>query len=221
MDSTSPLTASNSLPLPPMPMRGTRDAAPSADDFTALLSQEGLKAPRSPAEAQITAAQIASKAGVNARAKREPVLAGMQHPVSNAAAANETPALPGQPGRFMPLRGGPAGARAFTTPAQQSSPSNSLAGMRAVRKFAPGPVINPSLAQAVPAVARTLPDAIAMHTNTSAPAISAAKAAEAYNYGLQTAKPAQSSAPAEPPAWFGDAMQNGLEKYDAMKAAPQ
>ena len=80
METTSAASAA-SIPLPPLPARGTRAPLPRGDDFKSLLATQGIAAPESgkpsDAEARIMAAQIASKANVNAGVKREPVLAGI------------------------------------------------------------------------------------------------------------------------------------------------
>lgn len=206
MDTTSPLLGANSFPLPPLPMRGTRDGAVKQEDFKALLAQEGLDAPKNAAEATVTAAQIAAKAHVNLRATRTPQLSG------KPPAAPAVPAP--QAGRFMPLREGPAAARAFVDPAGQGAVSNSLAGLRAGHKFAPGPVGRTSLSQAVPAVARTTNDAKA---SGKIDRMTAAKAAEAYAFGKEAAKAAP--APGQiVPDWFTGAMGNGLDKLEALRA---
>ena len=211
MDTTTPLLGApllgtNSFPLPPLPLRGTRDGAVSPEDFKALLAQEGLDAPNSAAETAITAAQIAAKAHVNLRAQREPVIPRIER---------DAPAAPAPtPGRFMPLREGPAAARAFVTPPGQSAIANSLSGLRSAHKFAPGSVRKTHLAQSVPAVARTVADAKASGLTER---MAAKKVAEAYAFG--TATPNAAAAPVQdPPEWFADAMQNGLEKLEAMKA---
>lgn len=201
MDNTSPLTASSSIPLPPMPQRGTRDAAPSSQDFRAMLEMEGVRAPKTAAEAQITAAQIASKANVNAGVKRDHVWTGMD---------TTTPAAPPVASdRFMPLRQGPGAARTFSSSPNGSA--NTVEALRATTKFAPGPVVNPNLKQAVPAVAET----IKRTAGKAEPIEAAPKAVEAYTYGLRAAS---ENKPGDVPPWFDGAVQNALDKYDAMKA---
>ncbi len=202
MDNTSPLTASSSIPLPPMPQRGTRDPAPSSGDFRAMLEMEGVRPPKTAAEAQITAAQIASKANVNAGVKRDHVWTGMD---TTAPAA---PAVASD--RFMPLRQGPGAARTFSS--SPSGSANTVEALRATTKFAPGPVVNPNLKQAVPAVAETI-----KRTAGNAEPVKAAapKAVEAYAFGLRAAS---ENKPSDVPPWFDGAVQNALDKYDAMKA---
>ncbi len=209
MDSTSPLTASNSLPLPPMPMRGTRDPAPNSEDFRAMLEMEGVKPPKSAAEAQITAAQIASKANVNAGVKRDPVLSGMQPHTPTPVATT--------PGKFFDLRQGPGAAKAYS-----GAPiANTVAALRATSKFAPGSVRDPSLSQSVPAVAESikripLPDEVSEDGNDIAATMTVPKAVEAYSYGLRATTDTKNN---KVPAWFDDAVESNLEKLQALKSA--
>lgn len=199
MDTTSPLLGTNNFPLPPLPMRSARDGAVKSEDFKALLAQEGIDAPNSVAGAQITAAQIAAKAHVNLRAQRNP-------DVPHAAQAAPVAATPG---RFMPLREGPAAARAFVAPAGESAVTNSSAGMRTTQKFATGSARKPYLEKAVPAGARTIN---AAQESGLIKRTLAAKAAEAYAFGANAA-PRQGV-----PEWFAGAMENGYAKLDALKA---
>ena len=209
MDSTSPLTASSSMPLPPLPMRGTRDAAPNPEDFKAMLEMEGVKAPKSAAEAQITAAQIASKANVNARAKRDPVLSGMEQPAQQQVETT--------PDKFFNLRQDPHAAKMYSG----APVANTVAALRATNKFAPGSVRNPALSQSVPAVAESikripLPDEVSEDGSDLATTMTLPKAVEAYSYGLRAATDSKSS---KMPAWFDSAVQTNLDKLDALKAA--
>jgi len=200
MDTTSPLLGANNFPLPPLPMHGARDGV-SPEDFKALLAQEGIDSPKSADEAKITAAQIAAKAHVNLRATRTPQLSGMQPAAAPAPVAT--------PGRFMPLREGPAAARAFVAPPGESAVTNSSAGMRTTQKFARKPYLEKS----VPAVARTVNDAQASGLTKR---MLAAKAAEAYAFGAQGAKAAPATQ--QVPEWFAGAMENGVAKLEALKA---
>ncbi len=212
MDNTSPLTASMpSVPLPPRPQLGTRDPAPSAQDFRSMLETEGVRPPKTAAEAKITAAQIADKAGVNARVTRDHVWNGMD---TTPAAA---PAV--APDRFLPLRQGPSAARIYNSPSGTGA-ATSVETLRATAKFAPGPVNTAGLAQAAPAVAQSI-KRTAAKTDAEAEAATTADeppAVEAYNFGLRAAA---DNKPGSVPPWFSSAMQNGLDKYAAMKASAQ
>ena len=211
MDSTSPLTSSSSMPLPPLPMRGTRDAAPNTEDFRAMLEMEGVKAPKNAAEAQITAAQIASKANVNAAVKRDPVLSGMEQRAPQQVATT--------PGKFFDLRQGPGAAKAYSG----APVPNTVAALRATSQFAPGPVRDPNLSQSVPAVGVSikripLPDEVSEDGDALATTMTAPKAVEAYSYALRAATDTKTT---KVPAWFDDAVQHNLEKLEALKAAPK
>lgn len=219
MENTSALTSSASIPLPPMPARGARGPVPNSGDFREMLATQGVQAPASgvptETEARIAAAQIASKANVNAGVKRGRVLTGMD------TAAPATPAV--APDRFLPLRQGPGAARNFTSSSNGST--NTVEALRATTKFAPGPVVNPNLTQAVPAVAKTIKRTAAemalAESATSPASVALPKAVEAYTYGLRAAseRKAGQGKPGEVPPWFGGALENALDKYDAMKAA--
>ncbi|MBY0511672.1 MAG: hypothetical protein K2P94_16160 [Rhodospirillaceae bacterium] len=193
MDKSSPLTTTAPLPVPPpAPARGAHAPEVGAEDFRAMLATQGVKAPAgaipTAAEAQIEAAQIAAKAHVNIGVARQPVLTGRQpQPTAIVAPA---------PGRFMPLREGPAAARAFTAPAPTGA-ANTLAGLRATTKFAPGPTgpLSPMKPTAKTAAAPPSAPHVPM-TQTAPPAVPP-HAVDAYTYGLR-------------------AMQQGLDKYDAM-----
>ncbi len=205
MDTTSPLIGANPFPLAPLPMHGAKEGV-SQEDFKALLAQEGIDAPKNAAEAQVTAAQIAAKAHVNLRATREPIMPR----VERAHAPSPLPT----PGRFMALREGPAAARAFVTPPGQGAIANSLSGLRTAHKYEPGSMSKAHLSQAVPAVARTITDA---KVTGLAERMVAKKAAQAYAAGATTQMLAPTTT-RDPPEWFAGAMQDGLEKYEAMKA---
>ena len=207
MDKPSPLTSSAPLAiLPPQPQG---NAPVSNQDFRAMLATQGVKAPAgavpTSAEAQIEAAQIAAKANVNMGVKRGPVLTGMQAPAA--------PVVPATAGRFMPLRQGPSAARAFTGPSQSTSVTT-VEALRATTKFAPGPVGNPAFAKAVPAAARTAAAAAAVEP-PPAP-VAPPQAVEAYTYGLRAASDSKAAAV---PAWFDGAVQNALDKYEALNKA--
>lgn len=150
---------------------------------------------------------IAAKANVNAGVKRDRVLAGM-----NTAAA-PVPAV--VPGRFMPLRQNATTARALTPPVSQNA-ANTVAGLRATTKFAPGPLTNPNLAHAVPAAGQALKRAPA----AGDAGVSSLKASELYSYGLRAASEIKLGVNREPPAWFEGAVNNAMDKYQGMKAAP-
>jgi hypothetical protein len=187
MDKSSPLTTAAPLSvLPPAPARGAGAPEVSTEDFRAMLATQGVKAPAgavpTAAEAQIEAAQIAAKAHVNMGVSRQPVLSGKAPQPATTVAPT--------PGRFMPLREGPAAARAFTAPAPTGA-ANTLAGLRATTKFAPGPTgpLSPMKPMAKPAA---VPPPPVPETPTVPP-----NAVDAYTYGLR-------------------AMQQGLDKYDAM-----
>jgi hypothetical protein len=207
MDLTSPLTSSMpSIPLPPVAQRGSRDPAPSAQDFRSMLETEGVRPPKTAAEAKITAAQIADKAGVNARVKRDHVWTGMY--TTPAAAPAVTP------DRFMPLRQGPTAARVFNSSSGGGSAA-SVETLRATTKFAPGSVSNAT--QAVPAVAQSIKRTAAKaETETAVATASPPAAVEAYTYGLRAAAGDKTG---DVPPWFSSEMQNALDKYDAMKTA--
>jgi len=209
---TDLLPTSPSPPLlPPMPARGAGAPLPTTEDFKALLASQGLKSSGgvpSEDEARIAAAQIAAKAEVNARVKRDPVVAGMN---TSAAAPISTPA-----GRFMPLRQGPSAARTFSGTNEQSG-DNTLAGLRATSKFPPGPVRPTIFPASVPAAGHAAPAQSASKAETAAPAVSAPKVVEAYNFGLRNAGKSERAATQEVPEWFGGAMEAGLQKYEAMK----
>jgi len=194
MDKSSPLTAAAPLSvLPPAPARGANAPDVSNEDFRAMLGTQGIKAPAgaipTAAEAQIEAAQIAAKAHVNVGVARQPVLTGKQP--QPAAAIVQTP------GRFMPLREGPAAARAFTAPPTSNGAANTLAGLRATTKFAPGPTgpLSPMKPFAKPPAVP--PSAPKVAETQVTPPTAPPSAVEAYTYGLR-------------------AMQQGLDKYDAM-----
>lgn len=204
MDKSSPLSSSAPLAiLPPQPAQGP-SATPN-QDFREMLATQGIKAPAgavpTAAEAQIEAAQIAAKANVNMGVKRQPVLSGMQTTAAPTVSATE--------GRFLPLRQGPSAARAFTG-TSPGGPATSVETLRATTKFAPGPVNAPS--RAIPATARPV---IAKPDETPG-AVAPPKAVEAYTYGLRAASDAKS---ARVPAWFDGAVQNALDKYDALNKA--
>ena len=170
-----------------------------------MLEMEGVRAPKTAAEARITAAQIASKANVNAGVKRDHVWNGMD---------TTPPAAPAvAPDRFLPLRQGPSAARIFNSPSSGSA--DTVQALRATSKFAPGPVNNSNVAQAVVArsIQRTTPDADGADAVATA---TAPAAVEAYTFGLRAA--AETKATDVPP-WFNDAVKNALDKYDAMKAS--
>ena len=221
MDTLSPLSAPPSLP--PMPAQGNRASGVNSLPFKDMLAAQGIQSPisgslPSEAEAKISAAQIASKANVHAALKREPVLAGM--------ATTPPPVVPAT-GRFMPLRQGPGAARNFLATTPQAAAANSVQGLRATTKFAPGPLANPNLAKAVPAVARSLKSpspAPVAPARDSAMHVSAPQAAEVYAFGLRATTAAISGDPdagqtqgGQIPPWFDSALQSGLEKYQAMK----
>lgn len=186
-------------------MHGAREGA-SQEDFKAPLAQEGIDTPKNAAKAQATAAQNAAKAHVYLRATRDPIMPRI------AQAAPVAP-LP-TPGRLMALREGPAAARAFVTPAGQGPIANSLSSLRTAHNFEPGSMRKTHLSQAVPAVARTTPDAKATGL---AERMVAKKAAHACAAGATAQKPAPATTQ-DPPEWFAGAMQDGLAKYEAMKA---
>lgn len=198
MDTTTPLIAAPAYPLPPLPQRGTREAAPTDQDFRTLMAQQGLAIPKTADEARVAAAQIAGKAEVRAGVARGPVLAGM----------DTTPPAPVQtpPGRFLDLRQGKSAARLYSGAAHSAASTDSV---RAARKFAPRTMGNPDLKDAVPIVANSV-------KKMPADVAAVPKAHEAYAYGLRAAA---KDKPAEVPPWFGDAMQDALEKYDALKSA--
>lgn len=178
-----------------------------------MLATQGVKPPSgavpTATEAQIEAAQIAGKANVRTSVKTERVLTGMAPPV--VAPAPSTP--PGMPGRFMSLRQGPGAARNFTAPSPEGVAANTVEGLRATTKFAPGPVGNPILQKVVPAVARTQAAKAAAETQDPVANTAAPKAVEAYTYGLRAASQNKAG---QVPDWFGGAMKNGLDKYDAL-----
>lgn len=228
MDSYAPLSPAtpDALPLAPLAPRGARTAAPDAESFKQLLASQGVKipgnieagGPMSEAEARVTAAQIASKAGVNAGVKRDRVVAGME---------TDRPAVAAQPGRFMALRQGPGAARIYNGPTTSvEAASTSLAGLKATQKFAPGPTGVQRFTP--PVVANAIKhgptDASSVNSGESSarPSVSAPKAAEAYAYGLEAAAGdvARGKHAGEVPPWFQGAMQNALNKYDALKADP-
>jgi hypothetical protein len=228
MESYAPLSpaAAEALPLAPLAPRGARAAAPDAESFKQLLASQGVKIPggvdaggaMSEAEARVTAAQIASKAGVNAGVKRDRVIAGME---------TDRPAVAAQPGRFMPLRQGPGAARIYNGPATAvETASTSLAGLRATQKFSPGPTGVHRFTPPVVANAMKRPllnGGTVNDMNASIqPSVSAPKAAEAYAYGLEATAgdAARGQHAGEVPPWFQGAMQDALNKYDAMKANP-
>jgi hypothetical protein len=208
-------SAVSSTSLPPLPQHGARAPAVTNEDFRALMASQGLQAPASgtptEAEARIAAAQIAAKANVRTAVKHGRVLAGMD----TTPAATVAPAAPG---RFMPLRQGPAAARAFTAPGSPGATASTVESLRATSKFSTGPVADPNRPQAAAAIART--QKIAMEKAAAAAAhsapvrVPAPKAIEAYTYGLRAAGQTRD---AELPAWFDDAVQNGIDKYAAMK----
>jgi hypothetical protein len=216
MDKSSPLTASAPLSvLPPAPARGANAPEVSTEEFRNMLATQGVKAPAgavpTAAEAQIEAAQIAAKAHVNMGVSRQPVLSGKAPQPANVVAPT--------PGRFMSLREGPGAARAFTGPTAPGA-TNTLAGLRATTKFAPGPtsalptmkpIAKPAAHPA--AVPTPVPKAVDMPAQAT-PSVAPANAVEAYTYGLRAASQNKSG---DVPSWFGDAMQQGLEKYDALK----
>jgi len=233
MDNYAPLSpaAPEALPLAPLAPRGARAAAPDAESFKQLLASQGVKIPASvesgvaagamsEAEARVTAAQIASKAGVNAGVKRDRVVAGMD---------TNRPTVAAQPGRFMQLRQGPSAARLYNGPTTAvDAASTSLAGLRATQKFAPGPM---GVQQFTPPVVATsikrgpvvdTATAAAPETVAATPTVSAPKAVEAYAYGLEASAgdAARGKHAGEVPVWFQGAMQDALNKYDAMKAQP-
>jgi len=211
METTSAASAA-SIPLPPLPARGTRAPLPSGGDFKRLLATQGINAPEqgtpNDAEARIMAAQIASKANVNAGVKREPVLAGMNTAQAPVAA----------PQRFMPLRQGPGAARTFT--GSNSGSANTVEALRATTKFAPGPVA--TTVRSAPVVAQTIKRTL-VNDQAQEPAspVATVRATEAYHFGLRAASQSQATdtqAAADVPPWFNNAMENALEKYSAMKA---
>jgi hypothetical protein len=217
MDKSSPLTAATPLSvLPPAPARGANAPEVSTEEFRNMLATQGVKAPAgavpTAAEAQIEAAQIAAKAHVNMGVSRQPMLTGKAPPPVTTIAPNTA--------RFMPLREGPAAARAFTAPTTPTSAANTLAGLRATTKFAPGPTgplppmmpVAKSVAKpkAVPSPA---PHVVETPTQTPTPPAVPPSAVEAYTYGLRAA---WQNKPGDVPPWFGDAMQQGLDKYDAL-----
>jgi hypothetical protein len=212
MDKSSPLTSSAPLAiLPPSPARGANAPEVSTEDFRAMLATQGVKAPAgavpTAAEAQIEAAQIAAKAHVNAGVARQPVLTGKQQPAT---------AITLPPSRFMPLREGPAAARAFTAPTSNGA-ANTLAGLRATTKFAPGPTspLAPKPTARGVAAPPSAPKLAETPTVVTPPA-PPPSAVEAYTYGLRAASQNTSG---DVPSWFGDAMQQGLDKYDALSKA--
>jgi hypothetical protein len=198
MDTTTPLILAPAYPLAPLPQRGTRDAAPSDQDFRALMAQQGLQIPKTADDARVTAAQIAGKAEVRAGVARGRVVAGM----------DTTPAarIQAEPGRFMPLRQGKSAARLYSGPSYSAATAESV---RATQKFAPRTLANPDLKEAVPAVAKSLKRA-------PRDVAEAPKAHEAYAYGLRAAS---KDKPGDVPPWFGDAMQDAHDKYKALKSA--
>ena len=198
MDTTTPLISAPAYPLAPSPQHGVRDAAPSDQDFRTMMAQQGLQIPKNADEARITAAQIAGKAEVRAGVSRAPVLTGM----------DTTPPAPiqTQPGRFMDLRQGKSAARLYSGPTYSGVSVDSL---KAARKFSPRMLTNPDLKDAVPAVANSV-------KKMAADVAQLPKAHEAYAYGLRAAS---KDKPAEVPPWFGEAMQDALGKYDALKSA--
>lgn len=209
MDKPSPLTASTPLSvLPPTPARGANAPEVSTEEFRNMLATQGIKAPAgavpTAAEAQIEAAQIAAKAHVKMGVAREPVLSGK----APQPAATVTPEL----GRFMPLRQGPTAARTFTTPSNTAV--NTLPGLRATTKFAPGPSSMATTAKIAPRAAE--PAAPADVAAQTAPTTPPANAVEAYTYGLRAAS---QNRPGDVPSWFGEALQQGLDKYDALSKA--
>jgi hypothetical protein len=213
MDKSSPLTASGPLSvLPPAPARGANAPEASTEEFRNMLATQGVKAPAgavpTAAEAQIEAAQIAAKAHVNMGVSRQPVLSGKTPQSATTIAPN--------PGRFMPLREGPAAARVFTAPASNGA-ANTLAGLRATTKFAPGPTsplaVKPTARGAAAPPPAPVPIISETPTAVTAPVTPPPSAVEAYTYGLRAA--AQKK-PSDVPPWFGDAMQQGLDKYDAL-----
>ena len=206
METTSAASAA-SIPLPPLPARGTRAPLPRGDDFKSLLATQGIAAPESgkpsDAEARIVAAQIASKANVNAGVKREPVLAGMNTAQAPVAA----------PQRFKPLRQGPGAARTFAE--SSSGSANTVEALRATTKFAPGPVA--TTVRSAPVVALAIKRA-QTNEDIQGPAspVATVKATEAYRFGLRAASQSQA---ADVPPWFNNAMENAIQKYEAMKSA--
>ncbi len=215
MDSLSPLSGAPQIPLPPMPARGAKAVAPSAEEFRQMLATQGLPVPAtagapSEAEARITAAQIAGKANVNAGLKRGRVMAGMSGP----------PQLPptAPAGRFMPLRQGPQAARVFTAPPAQNA-TNSIAGLRATTKFAPGPVGSPNLAQAVPAVAHSL-KRTPTDTAPSAAETTVPEAGALHSYGVEAAARRKSGVNRELPPWFEGAVTSAMDKYQTKRSGP-
>ena len=213
MDSLVSLSSAPPVPLAPHPARGANRAQPDAEELRQLLASQGLQslasggAP-SETEARIAAAQIASKANVNAGVKRDRVLAGMDTAAMPAPAAI--------PGRFMPLRQNATTARVLTPPVSQNA-ANTVAGLRATTKFAPGPLTNPNLAHAVPAAGQALKRAPAAANADVSPL----RASELYSYGLRAASEIKLGASREPPAWFEGAVTTAMDKYQGMKAAPK
>jgi len=192
----SALTASSPRPsVPSMPAAGGME---SFGDFMSgeLARQKAAgtvangRVPTA-AEAQITAAQIASQANVLGPLKRDPIVPG--------AGMNTQPTAPvvqPVPGKFFPLhRGAPVVAQGQTTPSRAIAPAT-VESLRATSKFAPG--------------------AVATHTSAAqrfmAPATPITPTAPLPKSG---ATPAQ-----DMPPWFNQAMQN-LDKYDALKKAGQ
>jgi hypothetical protein len=207
MDKPSPLTASAPLSvLPPAPARGANAPAVSQEDFRAMLATQGVKAPAgavpTTAEAQIEAAQIAAKAHVKMGVTRDPVLSGKQPQPATTVAPME--------GRFMPLREGKSAARTFSAPSNTAI--NTLPGLRATTKFAPGPSTMATTAKAAPRAAAPAEEPTNVPVQTPSPSVPP-NAVEAYSYGLRAAS---QNKPGDVPTWFGDAMQQGLEKYDAL-----
>jgi hypothetical protein len=213
MDESSPLTAAKPLSvLPPAPARGTNAPPVSQEDFRAMLATQGVKAPAgavpTTAEAQIEAAQIAAKAHVKMGVTRDPVLSGKQPQPATAVVPTE--------GRFMPLREGKSAARTFSAPSNTAI--NTLPGLRATTKFAPGPSTMATTAKAAPRPAEHAAEPAANPASPAQPAAPSVppNAVEAYSYGLRAASQTK---PGDVPSWFGDAMQQGLEKYDALNKA--
>jgi hypothetical protein len=203
----TPISPSSRPVLSHVPGQGAAAPALGVQTFKDMLQSQSR--PASPtggvpseAEAKITAAQIASQANVRTGLKHDPVVAGM-----NTAAR---PPIAAQPGRFIPLHEGPGGARNFTAPAQNTA-NTSVESLRATSKFSPGPVNNAGLAKPAPVLARA-------QKIVPPEAVPSPPPAETFAYGLGAAG---SGSPAQVPAWFDSAVQDALNKYDAMKKKPQ
>ncbi len=212
MDQTAPLASSSEIPLPPLPQRGTRSPAPTSADFRELLASQGVKPPAdgkpmSETEARIAAAQIASKANVNASVKRDRQWSGMTQ-----APAAPVPAAAANSGRFLPLHAGPSAARLYTTPAVPAG--ETVTSLRAATKFAPGPVASPIAKNNTPAVAAAVKRA---QENGVEPRVAVPEGADAYAYGLHAAAAGKQN---QLPPWFSGAMSDAMDKYDSLKATP-